>query len=156
MFSKSSKVLDTVLILLVTGTLGLALCGIANAQLGGNEDVLTEGDMLQVIWLDNQPYGALSLFNCPVSSHDRCYLRSYETGTVCGYEKIDGNWYPMGCRAEGEYENPMDTSCSNDGITNVCSIFDHYWMGFQHSTMRPWTSGFGGCATTIWGCNPFN
>lgn len=129
----------------------LLLPVMAFAQLGGNDDVFGDNGFKTVIWINGSLASALGI--CNAEEVDRCLHRS--GNTVDEYEKnAQGQWVKVGTATYAQVEDPSLTQCG-PGSAGICLIPGSVWAGTQWNSMHAWSQpGVGGCANTVWGCNP--
>lgn len=130
--------------------LALALPFLANAQLGGNDDVLGDSGFMRTVY--TVQYGAPKCFEL---NAERCYAPDAQ-GRMGMYERdSNGNLVRKRDHTNETHDNPIDSQCGTIGGAGSC-IGGHTWIGPQFSTMTAWSLPMagGGCAYTVWGCNP--
>ena len=119
----------------------------------GGDDVFSDNEMVETVWLrSNNDFHANSC-SLHASGATRCYMQDADHIYMLEWDEQTGSWThdedDKWTKSFG-YEDPTQTSC---GLTQ-CDEWS--WRGQQYWNLRPWMSGFGGCGTTVWGCNPMN
>lgn len=119
----------------------------------GSDATIGEEYMLTTVWL--RPGVEFHANSCTTygAGAKRCYMQDSNKVYMLEWDEATQSWVQKDDADKTmEYEDPTKTSCGPLGL--MCN--EYGWYGKQWHTLRPWMSPFGGCQTTVWGCNPTN